>query len=99
MPITKRQFELGIDDQVDDFMRQVYEMLANNKELAYSKAELRDALPGNPLSAPQFDPLDIAIDTLTRITAIEKREVSNIKYYAFSRKFEIDTWEPDYSNI
>ena len=49
MPITKRQFELGIDDQGEDFMRQMYEILAADRGSAYSRDELRTAVLGDSL--------------------------------------------------
>ena len=43
MPLTKRQFELGVDEEGENLMRQVYDLLAIHPELAYSLQELEEA--------------------------------------------------------
>ena len=99
MPITKRQFQLGIDDQIDLLMRQVYDLLASNAEAAFSTLELQEALLGQSPSHGQYQALDAALDTLGRIKAIEKRTVAREDYYAFSSKFEVENWKLDLSSL
>ena len=41
MPLTKRQFELGVDKEGEGIMRRVYELLSESKELAYSQDEIQ----------------------------------------------------------
>ena len=99
MPITKRQFQLGIDDHIDSLMRQVYDLLVSNPEAAFSTLELQEALLGQSPSHGQYQALDVALDTLGRIRAIEKRTVSRENYYAFSSKFEVENWKLDSSGL
>ena len=99
MPITKRQFQLGIDDQIDSLMRQVYDLLVSRAESAFSAIELEEALFGGSGSGTQHESLITAIDTLSRIKAIEKRTVSDLDYYAFSNRFEVETWKLDLSGL
>lgn len=99
MPITKRQFQLGIDDDIDSLMRQVYELLVRRAESAFSTGELTDALLGQSPSHGQRQALYAALETLSRIKAIEKRTVSREDYYAFSNKFEVGTWNLDLSGV
>ena len=99
MPITKRQFELGIDDQIDALMRRVYEWLVGHSESAFSTTELEHAVFGQSVSSKQYDALRAALDTLSRIKAIEKRTVGREDYYAFSSKFEVENWKLDLSGL
>ena len=43
MPITRRQFELGIDDTIAEWMRKVHALLAHNRDQAFSEQEINDA--------------------------------------------------------
>ena len=40
MPLTRRQFELGIYDETESLIRLIYRLLSENKHLAYSEEEL-----------------------------------------------------------
>ena len=99
MPITKRQFELGIDLLGNEYMIRIYELLANDQELAFSEEELRNPILGDLWTDQQEDQFDAAIGALTRIKAITRKLVTDTNYYAFSEKFDTETWEPDYSGI
>ena len=99
MPITKRQFDLGIDLLGHEYMIRIYELLADDQELAFSEEELRNPILGDSSSDQQEEQFDAAIDALTRIRAITKKVVTDTNYYAFLEKFDTVTWEPDYSGI
>ena len=99
MPITKRQFELGVDEAGDTFMRQIYELLADNTGSAYSREELGRTMLGDSYRNQQYEQFITALDALVRIHAVERRDVTNTAYYAFSQKFDTDSWEPDYSDF
>ena len=45
LPLTKRQFELGVYDETESLMYLVYELLSRN--LAYSEGELLEMYKGN----------------------------------------------------
>lgn len=92
MPITRRQFELGIDNRVNELMIKVYELLESNRDQAYSLAEILENLRLTPVVYPVTDLLRIAIKTLTQIGAIEVSEVTNVNYYAFCQAVDKDTW-------
>ncbi|OHB89449.1 MAG: hypothetical protein A3D89_04605 [Planctomycetes bacterium RIFCSPHIGHO2_02_FULL_52_58] len=99
MPITRRQFELGIDNRVNELMIKVYELLESNRDQAYSLAEILENLRLTP--AIYADLLGIAIKTLRRIGAIEVSEVADVNYYAFRQAVHKDTWalEKEEENI
>jgi len=40
MPLSRRQFELGVDFEAEDWMRQADQLLSEHPELAYSSGEL-----------------------------------------------------------
>lgn len=90
MPITRRQFELGIDNRVNELMIKVYELLESNRDQAYSLTEILENLRLTPVA--YTDLLRIAIRTLRQIGAIEVSEVANVNYYAFCQAVDKDTW-------
>lgn len=97
MPLTKRQFELGVDEEGENIMRQVYELLASHSELAYSLKEIQDAMLGQ-------DPFNIwetflvsekvqrAVKVLVGIGAVDQRTVGDKDYFAFLQEFDTGTW-------
>lgn len=97
MPLTKRQFELQIDQQIEGWMRQVYELLETHQDLAYSGDELRHELLGDSPAPTKAETFGRALETLDSIGAVEKREVHDLVYYAFNRKVDTDNWELDLS--
>ena len=40
MPIARRQFELGIDHQLEEYMRRIYDLLQAHEDEAYSAEEV-----------------------------------------------------------
>ena len=93
MPLTKRQFQLGIDEEGEEWMRQVYRLLAENRDLAYSAEELRETVLGSAVTAGvQSSKFDRSIEVLAEIGAIDKGEVDRTDYYAFLQDFDVGTW-------
>lgn len=105
MPITKRQFELRINEEIGKWMVAVYSYLADHKDLAYSSAEIRDVM-ANTLGRPRIldddrggvavrtDILGIALDRLVGTGAVQERVVAGGNYYSFYHEFDTDTWNP-----
>lgn len=77
-------------------MRQVYDALADSKELAYSKDALAQLILGQASASDhpavwikyQSDTVVLArtLEALIRIGAIENRQVDQKDYYAFSQE-------------
>ncbi|MBI4340032.1 MAG: hypothetical protein HY680_08795 [Chloroflexi bacterium] len=44
MPITRRQFELSINPDIEEWMTRIYDFLHNQKEQAFSQLELQTGL-------------------------------------------------------
>ncbi|PKB64015.1 MAG: hypothetical protein BZY80_04330 [SAR202 cluster bacterium Io17-Chloro-G2] len=96
MPLTKRQFDLGIDEEGENLMRQIYMLLSEHVDLAYSQAELQQSILGDyipiiaqALEAPKFKR---AVEVLVGIGAVDKRDVAGTDYYAFLQEFDTGTW-------
>ena len=98
MPLSVRQFELGIDQEIDGWMRQVYELLINHQDLAYSSEELSLEVLGGSAEAAEYEKFELALDVLAQIRAVEKRWVKDTDYYAFLQKLDTNTWELDLSS-
>jgi len=94
MPITKRQFELGIDEDIQSRMHQIYDLLAANRDLAYSSEELRHKLLGDSYDSSQKANQERALDVLAQIGALDKRWVADTAYFAFDQEFDTDSWQP-----
>ena len=100
MPLTRRQFELGIDDEGESWMRQVYELLSSRKELAYSRRELGQHVLDRPGKSDVFDKdatmrakFERGLEILQVLGAIEKRELGDTDYYAFYEGIDTISWQ------
>ena len=91
MPLTKRQFELGIEHQTEGWMRKVYELLASDRDHAYSSRELLDKLRGRAHTSSAKLPR--ALEVLVGIGAVETRDVDGTHYYTFHLEVDMVTWE------
>jgi len=98
MPITRKQFDLGIDSEIERWMREVHEYLGQNRDMAYSASDLdaaletafpradfegeidvlEDIFPAQPRRR-----LQIALEKLVALGAIEARVVDSQAYYAY----------------
>ncbi|MFQ6027096.1 MAG: hypothetical protein ACE5Q6_06355 [Dehalococcoidia bacterium] len=96
--MTKRQFELRIDAEIESWMRQVYELLVAHQDLAYSTEELLHEVLGDSPGIHR-EKFGRALETLTKLGAIEKRQVHDTEYYAFDSQVNTQSWELDLSSI
>jgi hypothetical protein len=94
MPLTKRQFELRVDEEMENWMRQVYDLLEGHRDLAYSSEELRQPVLGDDPLPSTREKFDRALNVLARIGAVDKRGVYDTDYYAFEQAFDTESWEP-----
>lgn len=91
MPLTKRQFELRIDQEIESWMREIYALLSDNRELAYSSEEIQESTVGAVFGDAEVR-FYRALNVLVEIGAAEKRSVANDAYYAFRSKFDTSSW-------
>ena len=99
MPITRRQFELGIDPAIEEWMEKLYDFLKDHKAEAYSADELEATFRVAPTTtalfvtrSPEQDALGRALAALLEIRAIDTREVRGVTYYAFKRPVDKSNW-------
>ncbi len=93
MPLTRLQFELEIDDQIEHLMRQIYHQLAGGKDLAYSEIELRQLALGSDESSSGSSKFLRSLEVLQEIGAIEGREVLDQRFYAFLSECDTSSWQ------
>lgn len=74
-------------------MRQMYEILAADRDSAYSRDELRTAVLGDSLSAHESEQFISALRALLRVNGVEQRDVASSEYYAFHWELDTATWE------
>ena len=93
MPLTKRQFELGLDHEGESLMRQVYELLVAHPELAYSQKEIQQEVLAQPTQVSILGKFRRAVDALVGIGAVDLRKVGRTNYYAILQEFDTGTWK------
>ena len=88
MPITDKQFQLGIDSEIEGWMKKIHDFLSAHPDLAYTAEELATELGGLSLFPPPLPGLGIptrsfgtALDKLTDIGAVDVRIVREQRYY------------------
>ena len=95
MPITKLQFEMGIDGGIETLMVALYDFLEEHLDTAYSEEELYQQFgvtkPGSYIDTSH---LDIALQKIVETGAVEARSVANSIYYAFLQPIDKATWKP-----
>ena len=91
MPLTKRQFELGVDEEGEELMRRVYRLSSSNPELAYSLEEIISMIRAEDLSSGE-NQIEKALGVLVGIGAMEGREIGYNEYFAFLQDFDTGTW-------
>lgn len=92
MPVTRRQFELEIYDEMESIKLMIYLILSLQRHLAYSETELLEICKGNDGS--RKEQVLQALKELANTEAVEVRELGGEDYYAFNREVDTDTWEP-----
>lgn len=101
MPITRRQFELGIDDLIATWMTKVHAFLSRNRDQAFTEKEIAEALKDDIKAAqPELrrargwppdrnielePPIRTALAKLEEIFAADARKVHEDIYYAYLR--------------
>ena len=93
MPISRLQFEMGIDEGIEALMVSVYDLLEDNHDAAFSEDELYRLFTANaPGSYIDTSHLDIALQKVVELGCVETRSVANATYYAFLCEVDKETW-------
>lgn len=92
MPITRQQFELGIDPEIETYMRNVTNFLEHHPDEAYTLEELWQNEFGEPASVPFSAILPLkqkkfayALDRLVDLGVAADRQLANVRYYSIGR--------------
>ncbi len=85
MPISRKQFELGIvDADVESWARRIHIFLAEHKEEAFTRGELREQFGLRPDGWDMTtEPFDVALYKLVELKAAEERTVQGKSYYSY----------------
>jgi hypothetical protein len=90
MPITRRQFDLGIDSEVEAVMKRVVDYLKGGRDQAFTPEELWEGCYGpRPPQSTVFYPVDeresyffYALQRLVDLRVVEERVLGSAQYYA-----------------
>ncbi len=85
MPITKRQFELGVDPEIQHWMKEIYSRLSKHKNEAFTYNELW-GLAGVPALTSVPPSFDYALGKLLGLNVVETRTVKGASYYTLGTK-------------
>lgn len=88
MPITRRQFDLGISSTIEGWMRDIYEFLSSRPNEAFSQEEL-ETLLGIKQVETERERFFAALDKLVETNVVKQAMVEGDNYYAPGR-FTID---------
>jgi hypothetical protein len=104
MPITRRQFELGIDETVEKWMKNIHQFVVSSKDEAFTEDELWarvERVPPEPKVAEAYGRVPVvleqhqkrvfqlALEKLVEIRAVSARDVRSSTYYAFLRDLDV----------
>ena len=87
MPITRKQFELGITPKIEGLMKKAHEHLAEHRDHAFSVNDLKLLIQLPDIEAyhsSDLEDLEAAMDMLARTGAVEARIIRNTKYYSYT---------------
>jgi len=92
MPITRKQFELGIDAEIESYMKRIHDFLAQHRDEAFTLSELGQAL-GVPLASwLRLSSGELAflraVDKLVEAGAVATKHIENIPYHAWRAPLE-----------
>lgn len=91
MPITKKQFELGITPKIENLMKLAHAHLTDHRDQAFDLSDLRFLIehqPGIYHSSDEED-LRIALDMLGNLGVAEVRIIRDRKYFSYSSDLNI----------
>jgi len=79
MPITRKQFERGIDTEVEQWMGSISEFLKEFKDQAFTAEEIAERL-GETKALDYYHPIHAALDALVRKNVAHQKSIRG-KYY------------------
>jgi len=84
MPITRRQFERGIDAEIEDCMVKVHSLLGQSKDDAFTAEEIYEKLIGEKVETlDYYHPVRLALDALVRENKADQKSIRGTYYYCY----------------
>ncbi len=83
MPITRKQFEIGVDTKIEEWMKKILAFLAEHKDEAFTHDELRKAILGTSWKISEREAFDEALNKLVELGGAEKRIIRGTDYYSY----------------
>ena len=83
MPINRRQFELGVDTEIEEWMGKIVDFLAEHKDEAFTRSELWKLIYAKsswPTSVEEA--FNKALEKLSQIGDVEIKRIRDKNYYA-----------------
>jgi len=91
MPITRRQFELGVDAEIEGWMDKIHNFLSEHKDEAFNSEELWKTIYGKPAWQPAVrEAFDEALIKLVDQEMAARRIIRETSYYAYKEKLELE---------
>ena len=82
MPITRKQFEWGVDAEIENWMNKILAFLAEHKDEAFTSDELWKLIYKSDIWATTVkEAFDEALNKLVVIHEAEKRIIRDVEYY------------------
>jgi hypothetical protein len=96
MPVTKRQFELGVTAECEQVMRSAYQFLAERADYAFTLAEIGDGIIQEQPQEQMARHLERALEVLVGLLAVDQRKLDRgpdvVDYFAMLQEFDTGTW-------
>ena len=92
MPFPRRLFDMNVNPECERVMREAYNFLSENRELAYARDEIEEKLTRLISFEGSTENIERALDTLSTLAAIRSRKIDGTHYYAFGQEFDTGTW-------
>ena len=86
MPISRKQFERGIDPQVEELMGKINHFLSGHRDEAFDSSELLEAAMGSSREKDKLDAFNEALMKLIEMEMVEKKAIGGIDYYSYQGK-------------
>ncbi len=82
MPITRKQFEWGVDTEIEDWMNKILAFLAEHENEAFTRDELWKLIyKQTSWQMTVREAFNEALDKLVFIKDVERRIIRDVEYY------------------
>ena len=96
MPVTKRQFELGVTAECEQVMRSAYQFLAERADYAFTLGEIGEGITQEQPPEQVARYLERALEVLVGLLAVDQRKLGPgpdvVDYFAILQEFDTGTW-------